>query len=645
MTANEVMAKLTLEEKASLLCGKNFWQLKGIERLGLPPVFVADGPHGLRKQTDTPDHLGIHGSLPATCFPTACAVACSFDRRLASEIGKAMAEEALEQKVSVILGPGVNIKRNPLCGRNFEYFSEDPYTAGEMGAAIIDGIQSKETGTSLKHFAANNQEKARFYNNSVIDERAFREIYLAPFEKAVKKARPWTVMCSYNRINGVQASKNKLLLTGILRDEWGFRGLVMSDWGATSNRVDGVDAGLDLEMPFSGFWNEKQIVRAVRKGTLPAETVDKATLRAVELILKARSALDAHVDFRCDMTAHHALARRASAESAVLLKNESAEPGGTSPSAKSGVLPISPGQSIAVIGAFAKNPRYQGAGSSRVNPASLDNAFDALRGLGADAEYAAGYALGPESTDIGGALIAEAVLLAGKKDAAVIFAGLPDEYESEGYDRTDMDLPKSHNELIEAVAAANPNTVVVLQLGSPVIMPWASKVRAILVAYLGGQAGGGGIADVLLGRVNPGGKLAETWPLSLAGVPSYRYFGGDKVTEYRESIFAGYRYYDTAGAEPAYPFGHGLSYTGFTYSDLRLNQSRFKPGETVTAGLTVHNSGNYDGAEIVQLYIEREGDSKIFRAKKELKGFEKVFLKSGESTDVNFTLDDRSFAY
>ena len=625
------LENLTLEEKASLCSGQDFWTLKSIERLGLPSIMVTDGPHGLRKQKAGSDHLGINQSVPATCFPPACATASSFDRQLLEAMGEAMGEECVQENVTVILGPGANIKRSPLCGRNFEYFSEDPLLAGELAGYLIKGVQKKGVGTSLKHYAANNQEKRRMSNDSVLDERALREIYLAAFERAIKIGDPWTVMCSYNLVNGTYASMNKKLLSDILRDQWGFKGLVMTDWGAVTDRVEGVKAGLDLEMPGSGGVNDAKIVSAVRDGQLSEDDLDKAALRVIELIEKGAEIAAKSKDYRYDVDAHHALARKIAAESVVLLKNDE------------GILPLKPGKRVAVIGAFAKAPRYQGAGSSKINPTRLDSPFDELLRLGVNAEYAAGYGAGGVTTD---ALVAEAVTLATKSDVAVVFAGLPDEYESEGFDRGVMDMPAGHNALIEAVAAANPNTLVVLQLGSPVTLPWKERVKAIVVAYLGGQAGGGAQADVLTGAINPSGKLAETWAVALSDTPCAQWFpGAHKTTEYRESIFVGYRYYDTAGVAVNYPFGYGLSYTSFAYSGLKLDKTNVQAGDTLTVTFTVKNTGTLDGAEIAQVYIMAPSTSAIFRAKKELRGFDKVFLKAGESKTVSITLDDRSFAY
>lgn len=604
---------MTLKEKASLCSGADTWHTKAVGRLNLPAIMLADGPHGLRKQVGRMDNMGVNISAPATCFPAAATTANSFDRELLREIGAAIGAEALKERVSVVLGPGVNIKRSPLCGRNFEYFSEDPYVAGELGAAITEGIQSRGVGTSLKHFAANNQEQYRMIGNSAIDERALREIYLAAFEKIVKKAKPRTVMCSYNKVNGVFASENKELLTDILRDEWGFDGVVISDWNAVNDRVEGIRAGLDLEMPASGGFNDRILARAVRRGELDGEILDRTARRLVELVLDSLDAMK--TDFSIDLEAHHKLARKAQAESAVLLKNENA------------VLPLKKGGKIAVIGDFAKEkPRYQGAGSSRINPLKLDNTYDELIKLGFEATYC------------GGSDIEEIKKLAASAETVLVFAGLPDEYESEGFDRVTLDLPEAHNAMIEAAVSANPNVVVILQCGAPVLMPWSGTVKGILLAYLGGQAGGGGIADLLAGVKNPCGKLAETFPLAIEDTPCYGNFSnGDLSVEYRESIFVGYRHYNTFNKPVAFPFGFGLSYTGFEYSDFSAGAE--------SASVTVKNTGSVAGAEIVQLYISAPETSKVYRAARELKGFEKVFLEPGESRTITFALEARSFEY
>ncbi|MCL2544833.1 MAG: glycoside hydrolase family 3 C-terminal domain-containing protein [Clostridia bacterium] len=617
--AKELVAQMTLEEKASLCSGLNFWQLKGIKRLHLQPIMVTDGPHGLRKQAGAADHLGISQSVPATCFPTACATACSFDRELLAEIGGAMAEECLQEDVAVILGPGVNIKRSPLCGRNFEYFSEDPLLAGELAAALIAGVQEKGIGTSLKHYAANNQESRRMVIDVIADDRALREIYLRAFEIAVRKAQPWTVMCSYNRINGTYASDNRWLLTQVLREDWGFEGLVVTDWGAMNDRVEAVKAGLDLEMPGGGGGNDAKIVAAVQSGALKEEAVDGLAIRVADLILKAQAARQP--GYRYDAEGHHALARKAAAQSCVLLKNEG------------GVLPLKPGAKAAIIGGFAKAPRYQGTGSSKIRPSRLDSPYEELAKLGFEVAYAEGYR-GFEPDD---ALVAQAVEVAKSADVAIVYAGLPDAYESEGFDRTAMDIPASHAQLIRAVARANPNTVVVLLLGSPVVTDWAKDVQGLLVAYLGGQAAGGGVADVLSGAVCPGGKLAESWPLALADNPSYHHFpGGSKTVEYRESLFVGYRYYDAAAKAVAWPFGYGLSYTSFAYSDMAA--------EGYEVSFAVENTGPVEGAETAQVYVGLPG-STIIRPKKWLAGFEKVRLAPGERKTVRIGLTGEAFRY
>lgn len=622
--AKELVSQMTLEEKASLCSGKDFWNLKGIERLGLKPVMVTDGPHGLRKQAASSDHLGLNDSVPATCFPAASATACSFDRDLLKEMGKAMGEECIAEEVATILGPGANIKRSPLCGRNFEYFSEDPYLTGEMAAALIEGIQSKNVGTSLKHFAVNNQEASRMTVDSVVDERAFREIYLTGFEIAVKKAKPWTVMCSYNKINGTYASDNSYLLTDILRKEWGFDGLVVSDWGAVNDRVEGVKAGMDLEMPATGTDNDEAVVAAVKNGLLKEELLDQNAIRVTELILRTQD--NKPVPYRPED--HDELARKVAENSAVLLKNEN------------DILPLTKKQKIAVIGTMAKDPRYQGSGSSKIHPTSLDNAFEALKTAGADIQYAPGYPSDSRQVDQG--LIDEACRLAASSDVAVIFSGLPDEYESEGFDRTSLDIPDSHNQLIHAVVKANKNTIVVLQCGSPIIMPWKDEVKGILLMYLAGQAGGRATANLLLGEVNPSGKLPESYPYTLEDNPSAMYFPGNpKSVQYRESIFVGYRYYDTAKKEVVYPFGYGLSYTTFEYSNMKLEELGPMSWKV---SIDVKNTGSMAGAEIVQLYIHCK-KSAILRAEKELKGFQKLFLEPGEQKTAEFILEHRSFAY
>ncbi len=622
--SKELVQKMTLEEKAALCSGKDYWMMKGNERLGLPEIMITDGPHGLRKQEGETDNLGINESVPSTCFPPACTTACSFDEELMEELGNALGEECLAEGVSVLLGPGANIKRSPLCGRNFEYISEDPYLTGKMASAIICGMQARGVGASLKHFAANNQERFRMTVNSVVDGRALREIYLRGFEMAVRESRPWTVMCSYNRVNGSYACENKWLLTDVLRDEWGFDGAVVSDWGATNDRVDALKAGMELEMPNSGSFYDKQIVHAVKTGRMDEAVLSRAAERLVMLAQKGEAARAEGSKY--DVEAHHALAKRAADSSFVLLKND-------------GALPVNRKSRVAVIGTFAKKSRYQGAGSSRINPTRIDNAYDSLMALGLEFDYAEGYV--PDEDEADEELIYEACAAAKGKDAVIIFAGLPESHESESYDREDMELPESHNKLIEAVCGVNPNVVVVLQLGAPVMMPWKDRVNAILLTYLGGQAGGASTADILTGRVNPSGKLAESWPERLEDTPCFNYFPGDSHNvEYRESIFVGYRYYKSTGMRVAYPFGHGLSYTRFEYSAPEVEK---KDGCTI-ARCTLKNTGSVAGSEAAQFYVGMK-KSLLPRAVMELRGFKKVYLEPGESKQVEVTLDERCFSY
>ncbi len=618
---------MTLEEKAGLCSGLDFWHTKPVERLGIPATMVSDGPHGLRKQDEQADHLGINDSIKAVCFPAACATAASFDKELIGKMGEAIGDSCQHEKLSVVLGPAVNIKRSPLCGRNFEYFSEDPYLAGKMSAAYINGVQSRNVGTSIKHFAANNQEHRRMSSSSDADERTLREIYFPAFEISVKESQPWTVMCSYNRINGVYASENPWLLTDVLRKEWGFEGYVMSDWGAVSNRVKGVAAGLDLEMPASGGVNDRKIVEAVKKGELDEKYVDLCCERILNIIFRFQENMKPETPW--DKDAQHEFSGRIASECMVLLKNEG------------DILPLNKEDAITFIGEFAAKPRYQGGGSSHINSFKTTSAVEAAKGL--NVTYVQGYSVAKdEATD---EMIAEAVKAAKAAKVAVVFAGLPDSYESEGYDRTNMAMPACQNKLIEAVAAANPNTVVVLYNGSPVEMPWIGQVKAVLEGYLGGQAVGDATVKVLYGDVNPSGHLAETFPCKLQDNPSYLYYGGEgNRTEYREGVFVGYRYYDKKDMNVLFPFGHGLSYTTFEYSNLRLSAKEIKDTDTLTATVTVTNTGKRFGKAVAQLYVG-DKESTPIRPVRELKGFEKVALNPGESKDVTFTLDKRSFAY
>jgi len=626
----DIIAQMTLEEKASLCSGLNFWYLKGIERLGVPSIMVTDGPHGLRKQAGDADHVGLNESVPATCFPTASALAATWDRDLVYEEGKALGEECRQEKVGVILGPGVNIKRSPLCGRNFEYFSEDPYLTGEIAKSHINGVQSQGVGTSLKHYAVNNQEYRRMTIDTIVDDRTLREIYLTGYEIAVKEAQPWTVMCSYNKINGTYACENNYLMTDILKEEWGHQGLVVTDWGAMNERVAALKAGVELEMPGTQSGNDERIVAAVKAGALDETILDRAVERILTLIFKAHATLS-H-DFSYDRQAHHALARRIAGEGAVLLKND-----GT-------ILPLRPNAKIALIGRFAKEPRYQGAGSSLMVPTQLDNIHDELIKLVGEASvmYAPGYT---EKGDVADeTLIQEAMDLAGKADVVVLCAGLTDMYEVEGIDRPHMKMPPGHNALIQRLAAAHHNVVVVLSNGSPVEMPWINDVPAVLEGYLGGQAGAGGIVDILTGRVNPSGKLAETFPLKLEDTPAHPYPGGPSLIEYRESIYVGYRYYDAVKENVLFPFGHGLSYTKFEYRALEAKKAQGPEKEAVVITFNVKNIGNVTGKEIAQVYV-RDVESTPFRPEQELKGFAKVELQPGEEKEVSITLGRRAFAF
>lgn len=624
----ELISRMTLEEKAGLCSGADFWHTKAVERLGIPATMVSDGPHGLRKQDQEGDHLGINDSIKAVCYPTASATAASFDPDMIEKMGEALGEACQHEQLSVLLGPAVNIKRSPLCGRNFEYFSEDPYLTGVMATALIKGVQSKNVGTSIKHFALNNQEHRRMSSSSDCDERAIREIYFPAFEMAVKEAQPWTVMCSYNRINGVYASENHWLLTDVLRDEWGFEGYVMSDWGATADRTEGIRAGLDLEMPASGGVNDRKIVEAVKAGALDEKLVDLCCERILNIVF--RSVENAKPDTPWDKEAQHLQAAEVAADCIVLLKNED------------GILPLNKEDEIAFIGEFAEKPRFQGGGSSHINCFKTTGAVEAAKGL--KVTYARGYDVAAD--DAPEAMVAEAVAAAKKARTAVVFAGLPDAYESEGYDRTHMRMPESQNRLIEAVAEANPNTVVVLHNGSPVEMPWIGKVKGVLEAYLGGQAVGIAAVKVLFGDVNPSGHLPESFPIKLEDNPSFLFYGGEPCgTEYREGIFIGYRYYDKKKMDVLFPFGHGLSYTTFEYSNLKLSADAMKDTDTLMATVTVKNTGKRAGKAVVQLYVgDTEGYVNAVRPVRELKGFRKVSLEPGESKEVSFTLCKRAFA-
>ena len=647
LDVKKLVNELTLEEKASLCSGADFWHTEAIDRLNIPAAMVSDGPHGIRKQESLADHMGVAESIKAIGFPTASAMACSFDRDLLHKVGDALGEECVAEDLAVLLGPGINMKRSPICGRNFEYYSEDPVVAGELGAAFVNGVQEHGVGTSLKHFAANNQEWRRMSISAEIDERTLREIYLAAFETVVKKAQPWTIMCSYNRINGVYSCENDWLLNKVLRDEWGFEGLVMTDWGAMDERVPSLKAGLDLEMPDCHGETDKLIVKAVQNGELEESVLDTAVERILTMVdkyLTARKGIDpasmvhplpSSVERGYDVAAHHALARTTAEQSAVLLKNED-------------ILPLQKDKKIAFIGEFAKVPRIQGGGSSHINNTWIESALDAA---GDSVSYAQGFHIDEETTDE--TLLQEAITLAKESDVAVIFAGLPDSFESEGFDRTHLNMPANQNELIARISEVQPNVVVVLHSGSPIAMPWLDKVAGVLQMYLAGQASGGAAVNLLFGDATPCGKLAETFPLHLEDNPSYLNFPGNREKVcYQEGVFIGYRYYDKKKMDVLFPFGYGLSYTDFTYSNMKVTVNGknaadvdvIKETDEIVVSADITNTGNCDGAEIVQLYIKNPVVYEI-RPEKELRDFAKVFLKAGETQTVTFTLNARAFSY
>ena len=631
------LSELTLEEKASLCLGSDFWHTAPVERLGIPRIMVSDGPHGLRAQLEEADHVGIGGSAPATCFPTASALGSSWNPDLFRTVGEALGRESRKLGVSVVLGPGINMKRSPLCGRNFEYVSEDPWLAGELAIAMVHGTQSQGIGTSLKHYAANNQEDDRLRVSAEVDERTLREIYLPAFERVVKLAQPWTVMCAYNRVNGIYCSEHHWLLTEVLREEWGFEGLVVSDWGAVHDRAAALRGGLDLEMPPNLGVSDAAIVAAVRDGSLYESILDESVSRVLHLVDRSQPALSEGATF--DPDDHHALARHAAQESAVLLKNDG------------NVLPLDPepGSTVAVIGEFARTPRFQGAGSSQVNPTKLDVALEELQSAlagRADVQFAAGFGIG--TTDNDEQLLQEAVALASGADHAMVFLGLPGDDESEGFDRTHIDLPVNQLVLLHALAEVHDRLIVVLANGGVVrVSTWDDKVAAILECWLSGQAAGGAAVDLLLGVANPSGKLAETIPVRLQDNSSYLNFPGEEgVVRYGEGIFIGYRAYDKLVQQVSYPFGFGLSYTNFRVDDVNVSVAGLVGDSdlavTVTASVT--NTGQLAGAEVVQVYV---GDvvASVSRPLRELKGFVKVHLRPGETQQVSCQLDERAFAF
>ncbi len=623
MKHEEIIRQMTLEEKCYLLSGKDFWQTRSVERLGIHNMTLSDGPHGIRKQEGAGDQLGLNGSLPATCFPTAATIANSWDPALGEQIGECLGEEAASQGVGVLLGPGLNIKRSPLCGRNFEYFSEDPYLAGKMAAGYIRGIQKNGVSACPKHFACNSQELRRMASDSILDERTLREIYLTGFEIAVKESKPKSIMSAYNRVNGVYANENPHLLQEILRDEWGFDGFVVSDWGASNDHVEGVRAGSHLEMPTTGGDSDLELVQAVKDGKLSAEELDRRVDELLDVILPVTEAVKKYEGCPYDIDAHHKMAAKAAGESIVLLKNEG------------NILPLKKGTKVAVIGEFAQKARYQGAGSSVVNPTRLDHTMDIIQDFDLDVTgFEPGY---PRSGKGDPAMQAKAVELAKKADVVLLYIGLDEISESEGLDRAHMKLPQSQVDLIEAVSAVNPNVVAVMSAGSAVEMPWLNRCKALIHGYLCGQAGAGAMLRAILGEITPSGKLAESYPLKYEDVSSAPYFPAQQRTaEYREGLYVGYRYFESAKIPVLFPFGYGLSYTTFEYSDLKVSEKE--------AAFTIKNTGKMDGAEVAQLYIAKP-DAKIFRPAKELKGFAKVFLKAGESKTVVIPLDDKAFRY
>lgn len=630
MDIRKIVEQMTLEEKASLCSGGDGWHTQAIERLHIPAMRVSDGPHGLRKQAEGADNLGMQKSVTAVCFPAGCALAASFDRAVLQSVGDAIGKECIAEGIGMILGPGVNIKRFPLCGRNFEYYSEDPHVSSELAAAYIDGVQSNNVGACIKHFYANNQETRRFSVSAEMDERTAREIYLAAFENAVKKAEPWAVMCAYNRINGVYAAENRQSLTDILRDEWDFKGFVVSDWGAVNDRVPDLEAGLDLEMPPLSERNDERVINAVKTGRLEEAVLDRTVERLLGAVYRCGENTDKETAF--DHAGDHEIAKEAALESIVLLKNEN-------------VLPLKKGEKIAVIGEFARSPRYQGGGSSHVNAFRVDTFLECVKfdaQTGRYITFAQGFSIQDDRTDP--SLVEEAVETAGHADKVLVFAGLPERCESEGYDREHLEIPANQNRLIMKLAEVNQNIIVVLHNGAPVEMPWIDSVKGVLETYLCGEAVGSAVRDILYGIANPSGRLPETFPVRLQDTPAYLgFFGeGDKLY-YREGVFVGYRYYDSKEMKVLFPFGHGMSYTHFAYSNLRLVKAEDK--EELLVWVDVTNTGNRAGKEVVQLYVRPPKSHMVIRPVHELKGFTKIFLIPGETKTVKFELDSRAFAY
>jgi beta-glucosidase len=614
-----ILKELTLEQKLSLITGKDFWHLEGLEKYGLKSIMVTDGPHGLRKQLVKGEHIGLSESVEATCYPTASLLASTWDTDLIKELGIHLGKECLSEQVSVLLGPGANIKRSPLCGRNFEYFSEDPLLSGKMAAAWINGVQSQGVGASLKHFLLNNQESHRMVVDAIVDERTMREIYLKPFEIAVKEANPWTVMCSYNKVNGTYLSENKKFLTDILKHEFKYDGLVVSDWGACNNRVLGIKAGLDLEMPASHGAHDEEIKKSIQDGVLKVEEVDLAVMNVLKLIKKGNENLTKD-PVKYDVEKHHQFARKVASEGIVLLKNDQ------------NLLPVEDHQKIALIGAFAKHPRYQGNGSSLIKPTKISTFYDAMSERYKHLSYAEGYSLDQDLEHLD--LIDQALEISMNADTILIMVGLTESYESEGFDRKHLNIPKNQESLIHAISSLYKNVVVILSNGAPIIMPWKDQVSAIVESYLGGQASGLALLDVITGDINPSGKLAETFPNHLDEIPSSSNFPGEcRQVIYKEGLYVGYRAYDSLKISPLFPFGHGLSYTTFDYVDLNI----LKEQEDLKISFKLQNTGNRDGKEVIQVYVSPE-KSLVYRPLQELKAFKKIELKPNEIKEVEIKI-------
>ncbi|KAK8880476.1 hypothetical protein M9Y10_003151 [Tritrichomonas musculus] len=623
-----LICQMSVEEKANFCSGVDNWHLFSLPRLNIPEIMVCDGPHGLRKQDETCDQSEINSSVKAICFPTASATACCFNTKLLEEMGQTLGDEALHEKVGIVLGPGCNIKRSPLCGRNFEYYSEDPLVSTKAAASFVKGIQSKNVGACMKHFACNNQEDRRGSISADVDERTLREIYLASFEGAITESHPWSIMCSYNRINGVYSADNEWLLTKVLRDEWKFDGIVMSDWGATNDRVKGCKAGLELQMPGPCNWFNQQIAKSVKEGILDEKILNRCAERVVDVIFRA---VDGQAQGNFDYEEHHKIAQKVGEECVVLLKNENH------------ILPLNKTQKVAFIGPYAKNPRFQGGGSSHINTYKVTNAFESASKNEANVIFAQG--CDDETDDVNQKLLNEAIEIAKSVDAVVLFIGLPDSFESEGYDRKHIHLPKCQNKLVNEVSNVNKNIVVVLHNGSPVDMPWIKEVKGVIEAYLCGEAVGEVIFNILYGIVNPSGHLAETFPLKLEDNPSFLDFGGhhDHV-HYREGIFVGYRYYDHKQMDVLFPFGHGLTYTEFAFNNLKIDKDKIKDNEAIYAHVDIKNVGSVEGKCVVQLYVSDKTNYE-YRPIKELCAFDKINLKPGETKTVDFKLSKRSFAF